>query len=324
MGTALTTAQVRLERDGDIAVIVIDNPPINAGSAAVRSGLLAAIDTVAQDGVLQAAVIIGAGTTFIAGSDLKEFGQPLQDPQLPAIIAAIERCGKPVVAALHGAALGGGYELALGCDYRIAAPGTVVGLPEVTLGTVFHIEGLTFKNHIGCGHVFPSIDGVLALREQYGLRPDDIASVSVGTYQAALDIACYGVPASANEARFSMPFMLATALVHGSVRMRAYEAAGLADPGVHALMPRIATAVDAELDARFPAQRAARIEIVRRDGLRLAHFQPNRKGDPEDPLDDADLGNKLLELATPVIGGARAAALLARLWQADGAGALDW
>ena len=193
-----------------------------------------------------------------------------------------------------------------------------------TLGTVFHIEGLTFKNHIGCGHVFPSIDGVLALREQYGLRPDDIESVSVGTYQAALDIACYGVPASANEARFSMPFMLATALVHGSVRMRAYEAAGLADPGVHALMPRIATAVDAELDARFPAQRAARIEIVRRDGLRLAHFQPNRKGDPEDPLDDADLGDKLLELATPVIGGARAAALLARLWQADGAGALDW
>ena len=136
MGTALTTAQVRLERDGDIAVIVIDNPPINAGSAAVRSGLLAAIDTVAQDGVLQAAVIIGAGTTFIAGSDLKEFGQPLQDPQLPAVIAAIEACGKPVVAALHGAALGGGYELALGCDYRIAAPGTVVGLPEVTLGII--------------------------------------------------------------------------------------------------------------------------------------------------------------------------------------------
>ncbi|OYO25758.1 3-hydroxyacyl-CoA dehydrogenase [Janthinobacterium sp. PC23-8] len=136
MGAPLSTAQVRLERDGDIAVIVIDNPPINAGSAAVRAGLLAAIDTVAHDGTLRAAVIIGAGTTFIAGSDLKEFGQPLQDPQLPAIIKAIEGCGKPVVAALHGAALGGGYELALGCDYRIAAPGTVVGLPEVTLGII--------------------------------------------------------------------------------------------------------------------------------------------------------------------------------------------
>ncbi|MYM33298.1 3-hydroxyacyl-CoA dehydrogenase [Duganella sp. FT94W] len=130
------TTPVRLERDGDIAVIVIDNPPINAGSAAVRAGLLAAIDTLAHDAALQAGVIIGAGKTFIAGSDLKEFGQPLQDPQLPAVIAAIEACGKPVVAALHGAALGGGYELALGCDYRIAAPDTMVGLPEVTLGII--------------------------------------------------------------------------------------------------------------------------------------------------------------------------------------------
>nr|WP_315401099.1 3-hydroxyacyl-CoA dehydrogenase NAD-binding domain-containing protein [uncultured Duganella sp.] len=132
----MTTTQVRLERDGDVAVLVIDNPPVNAGSAEVRAGLLAMIDTLAGDPSLSAAVVIGAGATFIAGSDLKEFGQPLLDPQLPAVIDAIERCGKPVVAALHGAALGGGYELALGCDYRIAAPGTVVGLPEVTLGII--------------------------------------------------------------------------------------------------------------------------------------------------------------------------------------------
>ncbi|MDE2370887.1 MAG: enoyl-CoA hydratase/isomerase family protein [Burkholderiales bacterium] len=128
--------RVRLERDGDIAVIVIDNPPINAGSAAVREGLMAAIATVDSDDSLQAAVLIGAGTTFIAGSDLREFGQPLAEPQLPAVIKAIEDCGKPVVAALHGAALGGGFELALGCDARVAAPGTVVGLPEVTLGII--------------------------------------------------------------------------------------------------------------------------------------------------------------------------------------------
>lgn len=127
---------VRLERDGHIAVIVIDNPPINAGSAAVREGLLAAIATLKYDDSLQGAVLIGAGTTFIAGSDLREFGQPLAEPQLPAVIQAIEDCGKPVVAALHGAALGGGFELALGCDARIAAPGTVVGLPEVTLGII--------------------------------------------------------------------------------------------------------------------------------------------------------------------------------------------
>lgn len=127
---------VRLERDGGVAVIVIDNPPVNAGSTAVRRGLLDAIATVAADPGVEAAVLIGAGKTFIAGSDLREFGQPLEEPQLPAVIAAIEACAKPVVAALHGAALGGGFELALGCDARVAAPGTRVGLPEVTLGMI--------------------------------------------------------------------------------------------------------------------------------------------------------------------------------------------
>jgi 3-hydroxyacyl-CoA dehydrogenase len=130
------TNRVHLERDGDVAVIVIDNPPINAGSAEVRSGLLSAIGTLKADAGLRAAVLIGAGNTFVAGSDLREFGQPLDEPQLPTVIAAIEGCGKPVVAALHGAALGGGLELALGCDARIASPDTVVGLPEVTLGII--------------------------------------------------------------------------------------------------------------------------------------------------------------------------------------------
>jgi 3-hydroxyacyl-CoA dehydrogenase len=133
---ATTPHPVRLERDDDVAVIVIDNPPVNAGSLAVRAGLLAAINEFAGDDTLRAAVLVGANGTFIAGSDIREFGQPLQEPQLPAVIAAIENCAKPVVAALQGAALGGGYELALGCDARVIAPGTVVGLPEVTLGMI--------------------------------------------------------------------------------------------------------------------------------------------------------------------------------------------
>ena len=130
------TQKVQTERDGDVLVIVIQNPPINAGSIEVRRGILAAIAVLAADPVLRAGVLIGGGSTFIAGSDLREFGQPLEDPQLPAVIAAIEACPKPVVAALHGAALGGGFELALGCDARVAHPKTVVGLPEVTLGMV--------------------------------------------------------------------------------------------------------------------------------------------------------------------------------------------
>ncbi len=127
---------VRVEREGDVAVVVIDNPPINAGSFDVRSGLLAAIEQVGAQPEVTAIVLIGAGTTFIAGSDLREFGQPIAEPSLPVVIAALEACDKPVVAALHGAALGGGFELALGCDARVALTGTVVGLPEVTLGII--------------------------------------------------------------------------------------------------------------------------------------------------------------------------------------------
>ena len=127
---------VRTEAIGDVLLIEIDNPPINASSLGVRQGLKSAIAQLEADSTLCAAVIIGAGTTFVAGADLREFGQPPGEPQLPAVLAAIEGCPKPLVAALHGAALGGGLELALACDARIAMAGTVLGLPEVTLGII--------------------------------------------------------------------------------------------------------------------------------------------------------------------------------------------
>ena len=131
-----TMSTVRTEQIGDVLLIEINNPPINAGSLTVRQGLTAAIEQLQTQADLVAGVIIGGGATFVAGSDLREFGQPLQDPQMPAVIALIEACSKPVVAALHGAALGGGLELALACDARIALAGTLLGLPEVTLGII--------------------------------------------------------------------------------------------------------------------------------------------------------------------------------------------
>jgi 3-hydroxyacyl-CoA dehydrogenase len=130
------TPVVRLEREGPVAVIVIDNPPVNASSHPVRRGLLEAAGQVSGDEQLVAAVIIGSGRTFVAGADIREFDQPWADPQMPEVIAAIVASSKPFVAALHGSALGGGFELALACDVRIAAPGTQVGLPEVTLGMI--------------------------------------------------------------------------------------------------------------------------------------------------------------------------------------------
>lgn len=130
------TLHVQFEKDGDIAVLIITNPPVNAGAIDVRRGLLSGLEILRTDASLRAAVIIGAGSTFMGGSDLREFSRPLQSPQLPEVLDAIERCGKPVIAALHGAALGGGFELALGCDARIAKTDAVVGLPEVTLGLI--------------------------------------------------------------------------------------------------------------------------------------------------------------------------------------------
>ncbi|VVN98933.1 3-hydroxyacyl-CoA dehydrogenase NAD-binding domain-containing protein [Pseudomonas fluorescens] len=127
---------ITLERDGNVALIYINNPPVNAGSLEVRQGLLDAIKQVEDNSDLIGAALIGAGKMFIAGSDLSEFGKPLENPQLPAVISAIEQCSKPIIAAIHGAALGGGFELALGCDARVACEGSLLGLPEVTLGMI--------------------------------------------------------------------------------------------------------------------------------------------------------------------------------------------
>ena len=127
---------MRVERAGETAFVVIDNPPVNASSFEVRQGLLAAMRASSEDESVAAIVLIGAGKTFIAGADIREFGKPLRDPQVPEIIAAIEQCPKPVIAAIAGAALGGGFEIALGCDGRIATDDAVVGLPEVTLGII--------------------------------------------------------------------------------------------------------------------------------------------------------------------------------------------
>uniref|UniRef100_UPI0035CB4E42 3-hydroxyacyl-CoA dehydrogenase NAD-binding domain-containing protein n=1 Tax=uncultured Sphingomonas sp. TaxID=158754 RepID=UPI0035CB4E42 len=128
------TSPIRTERQGDILVIVSDNPPVNALGAAVRQGLAAAIEAgVADDGVA-AMVIRCDGRTFFAGADITEFGKPMQEPGLPAVVDLIEASPKPVVAAIHGTALGGGCEIALGCHYRVAVASAKLGVPEVKLG----------------------------------------------------------------------------------------------------------------------------------------------------------------------------------------------
>jgi 3-hydroxyacyl-CoA dehydrogenase len=127
-------ASVDLRREGEIAVVTVDNPPVNALKHEVRAGLTEALQQARDNGGVNAVVIACAGRTFFAGADITEFGKPPQTPSLHDVIAAIEAMPKPVIAALHGTALGGGFELALACHFRVAVPGARVGLPEVKLG----------------------------------------------------------------------------------------------------------------------------------------------------------------------------------------------
>ena len=132
---------IQLTKDGDIAIITINNPPVNAISPGVPEGISEAIDQINQDGSVIAAVVIGGGRTFIAGADIKEFtkmtsGKARPGPGLLPLLLKIENCSKPVVMAIHGTAFGGGLEVAMSGHYRVAAPSAQVGQPEVKLGLI--------------------------------------------------------------------------------------------------------------------------------------------------------------------------------------------
>ncbi|TGT82727.1 MULTISPECIES: 3-hydroxyacyl-CoA dehydrogenase NAD-binding domain-containing protein [unclassified Mesorhizobium] len=125
---------VSVANEGGVAIVTIDNPPVNALSFHVREPLLQALVALRDDASVSAIVIACAGRTFVAGADITEFGKPVQQPDLRAIVATLEAIAKPTVAAIHGTALGGGLELALGCHFRVADQGAKLGLPEVKLG----------------------------------------------------------------------------------------------------------------------------------------------------------------------------------------------
>jgi 2-methylcitrate dehydratase PrpD len=187
------------------------------------------------------------------------------------------------------------------------------GKALATLGKEFHITRMTFKNHACCGHTFAAIDGALALQKKFEINASEIDRIEVATYRAGLEVAHYENPTTPAEARFSLKYVVATGLTHGSVRLAAFEPQRLNDPATRDLMRRIDVALDPQLDAAFPAQRAARVAIHAR-GRREEHLQPTRIGDPDAPLSDAQLEEKYLELAVPVLGESRARDKLQQLW----------
>ena len=129
-----TTSPISTRKHGDVLIVESNNPPVNALSAPVRQGLVEAIEQAEADDEVKAVVIACEGQTFFAGADITEFGKPPIMPWLPQVVDRIEACTKPVVAAIHGTALGGGLEVALGCHYRVAVPSAKLGTPEVKLG----------------------------------------------------------------------------------------------------------------------------------------------------------------------------------------------
>ena len=186
-----------------------------------------------------------------------------------------------------------------------------------TLGQRFNIVSMTQKNHAACGHAHAAIDAVLALKEKHGLKPERVVRITAKTYRAGLEVAGNRDPRTVFEAKFSLPYCLAAALVVGSVRVDAFAEARLRDPAIRRLLERVSMEIEPKLDAAFPKQRAAIVEIETVDGERLSHYAPTRKGDPDAPLSDDELRDKARELIAPVLGVSATAELVEKLWRLD-------
>jgi len=185
------------------------------------------------------------------------------------------------------------------------------------LGRDYNIGRITQKAHACCGHTFAAVDAAVTLRDISRFDARTIRSVEVETYQVAIDVTGNCEPRTAFEAKFSLPYVVAHALVHGSVRLNAFERGRLEDEALRALMQKVRLKADPVLSAGFPTKRSALVRLELTDGRVLEHFSPYRKGDPEAPLSDAEIDAKFLELVPPVLGAAGADRLLGQLWRLD-------
>lgn len=191
------------------------------------------------------------------------------------------------------------------------------------LGRRFNILDMTVKNHGCCGHTFAAIDGALALQKEHGFAASDVESVAIGTYATALKVCGKRDARTPFEAKFSLAYVVAHALVFGSVRLDAYDAGHLDHPEVLRLMHQSQLSVDDAADSAFPGRREANVTIVLKDGRRFSFRQPTRKGDPDAPLTDEELEDKFRELAAPVLGDGAAERVLRRLWDIDRSARVD-
>lgn len=296
---------VTTQRHGAVAVITIDNPPVNALSRAVREGLNAAFSRAAEDGDVQAIVLICAGRTFIAGADIREFDLPPAAPHLPEVVAAIEATGKPVVAAIHGTALGGGLEIAMGCHYRLALPSASFGMPEVKLGL---LPGATGTQRL------PRLVGVeRALELMLSGDPIDASTArEAGLIDAVVegDDLLNAAVAYARERIAHGPRIVRDMRVEAPGSSSAFEAArervaqkarGLVSPRY--IIRAVELAVESDFDAGSRAERTFFLECKaspQSRGLRHAFFAERSAG----KVEGIDAGAMPREVGTAAVLGA--------------------
>ena len=183
------------------------------------------------------------------------------------------------------------------------------------IGKPYAVTDMTVKNHGCCGHIFAALDAVRDLQLESGFKADDVVSVAVGGYKATKDVCDRPDARTEQDCRFSTQFTVATMLLHGGVRLAAFEPERLTDPAIRALMGKVTVSLDPECAAVFPSKRSAKVTITLKDGRALNRHQHTRKGDPDAPLTDQDLSDKFLELTSDAIGAAAAKALLQQLWE---------
>lgn len=197
--------------------------------------------------------------------------------------------------------------------FAAATAGRPLGPELLTgLGDPWCVTQVTVKNHFCCGHTFAAIDAALELRGA-GLRAEDVVAVEIETYTDATQVAGILVPRSAFQAKFSLPYCVATGLKQGSVRSRAFSEQALDDPEVRRLLDSTVLRTDTEMDASYPRQRRARVRFTDASGATHTAEQWTRKGDPDDPLTDAELEQKFSELVDPLLGEMRSAELIREL-----------
>lgn len=285
-------------------------------------GAAAAVATLLGCNREQFAHALATATTFACGLQqayrTQAMTKPLHSGHAAEVGAmAAMAAAKGVTGALNiiEGEIGFGAAMCDGPDWAKATRG---------LGVHYNIVQMTFKNHGCCGHTFAPIDGALHLQKTYGFTWRDVKRMRIATYKAGTDIVNNPSPEGDYQAKFSVQYVTAHAMVHGSVRLVAFSSERMNDPNVRFLLAKIEVITDAELSKGYPGQRAAHVEVELNDGRVLKHFQPTRKGDPEMPLTDAELTDKYLELATPVIGDAMAHQLLDTLWSLEKAKTVDF